>query len=278
MDKLNLKGKITFIIVCFVAIILTYVTLIQENLIVPIIHFSGLVLSLLGALVLVGGLKNIEQDVMSIFIKSSYFEAVKEHLHKCAIFSFVVISLPTTLIALFLSWQISLALLGIWSVIIILVSISEIRAFERWEKPLTIILGIIILLAFSTLNFYTYQYKVGIGAIPVLIGKWQGKICYMTGCVEKATAPVTYRGPFGGGQTIYFCDEHINDRPKSIGSYGYSLTVLVFSGGTIAAYIFLIISIGNWIKKEEYDTREKLLYLTLSTVIAYIVPTVGAYV
>jgi len=145
-------------------------------------------------------------------------------------------------------------------------------------KGIVLILCVLMILSvFGMLNFYTYEYKLGIGAIPILIGKWQGNICYKAFCMERATHSKTYSGVLGGKQTIHFCSKHIEDAPRSIGEYNYFLENLFFTGGTIAAFIFLIIRIWASVS-DNSNPAKNLLLLSFACLLVYIVPTIGAII
>jgi len=130
---------------------------------------------------------------------------------------------------------------------------------------------------FWYVDFYTYEYKLGIGAIPILIGKWQGNICYKAFCMERATHSKTYSGVLGSKQTIHFCSKHLEDAPRSIGEYNYFLENLVFTGGTIAAFLFLIIRIWASVS-DNSNPAKNLLLLSFACLLVYIVPTIGAII
>jgi hypothetical protein len=255
-------------------------TLRQEDIWIPGIFFATLILSFLtGFALAVGGaqLERSHYHRLGIPYEQSSFGV---YVFGYIALSYLFMCIPGTLIAWFISWKISLVYIGVMLIIAIIVASSGIRRPHVTLHPIfgriiVVIIVLIVIGAFIGVNIISYSSNLGVGAIPVIIAKWQGRICDQAFCTEGATHEVHYGLFERASTTLHFCDKHVDEAPTSIIGSNRFLENLLASLGTLAAIAFFGFRIYAIIASGLEGFRRNLGLLAISMAVVYAVPTIG---
>jgi len=258
------------------AVLLSFMTLKQDNVWVPVTFFATFFLSFLTGFVLAVAITKLDNDRYSYLGIKNAPHRIRLNIYGCILLSSILICIPATLIIWFTSWKFSLAYIAVMMIIVSLIVSSSVHiAIHPVAGKIIVILVVIIALgAFIGLNIVTYDNHIGIAAVPIMVAKWQGKICDYAFCTELATRDVHY-GLLGSADTLHFCDKHVSDAPQSIISSNRHLWNLIASGAILIAFAFLIYRIYAAIIGGLDELGRNIGWLLLSMAIFYIVPTVA---
>jgi len=274
-----MKKWIPIIIIALLIIYFAVRALNADNIWIPIIFFITALSSLPAGFLLAASLLKSRMQFYSQIGLDPRFLRLRDFILPGITLGFLIICVPATILVWLLSWKVSLVFILV--VIVILISVSDVgkknmKFYSVWERFVAILAVLAALGGFIYLNIATYKQDIGVGGIPVIIGKWQGKICDKAFCTKEATHTVDY-GLIRKSTSLRFCDEHVNESPNRIIGESRGLELILASVGTIAAFLFLGYRIYVIVKNGFYEFWRNLGWLAFSMIIAFSAPTVGAW-
>ena len=140
----------------------------------------------------------------------------------------------------------------------------------------------LVVAGFVHLNVKTAQYYIGLSTVEFFIEKSSSNVCNYGRCVKPGTNKKTYHLygiGVGKGTAHYYCDEHIKEAPKTLGSFAPLLAKLVFLislVGLSGSYIVVLLkAYGSAVKRDDFFNWLAILLLVSAGL--YLIPTLFTF-